>query len=357
MAEQVLIGGLPPLVLTAPPRAGEASIVEAVLLPGRGFMLLQAVVATPDGRRVEALMSPPLARAALELDGGPEDFAGNKSFSFGGAILAPYANRIRGRRLEARQIETTIDGRAARLPRNWGGRAPGAETYAMHGLILATPVTVRRRTAEEAQGWVGPQALAGWPGELALDITWRLADGGLTLHVNACNVGDTPAAIGIGWHPYFKLPSGERDQALLQLPAAWRCEVNNYDEVLPTGRLLATAGTAYDFSRPRALGDSYLDDCFTGLERPGGIGSAEVQDPGAGLIVRVETPSPAVLAFQVYAPPDQPFVVLEPQFNLADPYGEVWPASVDTGMQRVRPGASISYEVTLTVRLCSDSDR
>ena len=52
-------------------------------------------------------------------------------------------------------------------------------------------------------------------------------------------------------------------------------------------------------------------------------------------------------AVQVYAPPDQPFVVIEPQFNLPDPFGQPWPAGVDTGMARLAPAATVSYAVRL----------
>ena len=99
MAKPLLIGGAPVVTLRAEPVPGRSSFVEAVVLPGRGFMLLQATVALADGRRFDALVAPVLEEAARVLDGGPEDFAGNKAFSFGGAILAPYANRIRGRPL------------------------------------------------------------------------------------------------------------------------------------------------------------------------------------------------------------------------------------------------------------------
>ena len=55
-----------------------------------------------------------------------------------------------------------------------------------------------------------------------------------------------------------------------------------------------------------------------------------------------ETGSPAVKAIQVYAPTDQAFVVVEPQFNLADPYGAGWPPGLDTGMARVTPAGRIA---------------
>ena len=61
--------------------------------------------------------------------------------------------------------------------------------------------------------------------------------------------------------------------------------------------------------------------------------------------LRIASPSPRVKAVQVYAPPDKAFLAVEPQFNLADPYSELWPAGLDTGMARLAPGQSLAYEV------------
>jgi galactose mutarotase-like enzyme len=176
---------------------------------------------------------------------------------------------------------------------------------------------------------------------------WRLEAGALLLSVAVRNAGHEPLPFGMGWHPYFAIPSGRRDQARVRLPAARRVEVNNYDEVLPTGRLPPTAGTAYDFSgsEGRALGALYLDDCFTDLRREGGRAVIEVLDPAAALGLRISSPTPQVKAVQVYAPTDKAFVVVEPQFNLADPYSDVWPNGTDTGMAQIAPGARLAYEV------------
>jgi aldose 1-epimerase len=353
MTRDLRIGDAPIVSLLAQDAPAEGpAFLAAQVLPGRGMMLLQAKLRLPSGRIVEAIHAPTLEAAAEALDRGPDDFAGDKSFSFGGAILAPYANRIRGRALSgSREIETTVDGHAVRLPRNWGGKAPGAEQYAMHGLILDAEVAFEQPAPDCLVGRLAAGDFAGrWPGSMRLEFTWRLAAGALRLRVEAWNTGSETAPIGIGWHPYFALPSGERRQARLRLPAARRVEVNNYDEVLPTGRLLATAGSPYDFGGGdgRALGDLYLDDCFTGLQREGDEAVAEIRDPAAGLGLRIASPSPAVLAMQVYAPPDQAFVVVEPQFNLADPFGPEWPTDLDTGMARLEPGASVSYDVAVT---------
>lgn len=124
MAEPLQIGGAPIVTLQARdlPAAGPA-FVSAQVLPGRGMMLLQARLRLASGEVVDALHAPPAAEAAARLDGGPDDAFGNAAFSFGGALLAPYANRVTGRSLgQTREIETIVAGQPVRLPRNWGAR-------------------------------------------------------------------------------------------------------------------------------------------------------------------------------------------------------------------------------------------
>jgi len=352
MDQGLRIGGEPVVRLQAGkiPAAGPA-FLEAQVLPGRGMMLLQARLRLPSGEVVDAIAAPDAQAAAAKLDGGPEDFAGDKSFSFGGAILAPFANRIRGRVVAgAREIEATVAGHAVRLPRNWGGKAKGAEQYAMHGLILAAPVPWRQDAPDQVTGRLEAGDFGGrWPGRAALDFAWRLADGALTLQVTAENLGDEALPMGIGWHPYFALPSGARAQARLRVPASSRVLVNNYDEVLPTGGLGATAQSDFDFNAPdgRPLEARYLDDCFTDLWREAGEAVAEIRDPAANLGLRIASPSPQVTAFQVFAPPDKAFVVVEPQFNLADPFGAEW-GGRDTGMAMIAPSGAVAYEARVT---------
>ena len=299
------------------------------------------------------------ARRSLTRNSGPGDFAGNKAFSFGGAILAPYANRITGRQVAgAREIETEIDGRTVRLPRNWGGKAPGAAQYAMHGLILDTPVAWKQTARDRVAGRLDAGDFGGrWPSLSAFTFEWRLQGGGLVLAVTVRNAGDEPLPIGLGWHPYFAIPSDRREQARLRLPAAQRVEVDDYDQVLPTGRLLPTAGSPYDFNGPggRALEDLYLDDCFTDLRREGGQAVIELIDPAAGLGLRISSPSTQVQAVQVYAPPHEAFAAIEPQFNLADPFSDIWPAGVNTGMARLPPRRSLAYEVRVQPYLLRNS--
>ena len=299
--------------------------------------------------------APPLAEALARLAAAPGPFPGNESFSFGGALLVPFANRIRGRlSADGRTITTRVLGREVTLPANFGGRRPGAERYAMHGLILDSRASgVERRTAagEDAvraalqAGDFG----CGWPSRTEITFEYVLRADAFLLAVTARNVGDEILPMGIGWHPYFALPSGRREAARLRVPARSRALVNDYDEVLPTGEIEAVTGTPYDFSRPggRPLGDLRLDDCFVDLETAEGEVTCEVIDPAAAYGLRVAAASPPVRAVQVYAPLDGAFMAVEPQLNWADPFGSQWGAGVDTGMALLAPGESVTYSVRL----------
>src|SRR6202008_3078253 len=98
----------------------------------------------------------------------------NGAFGFGGAILAPYANRITGREVGgAREIETEVDGRAVRLPRNWGGKAPGARQYAMHGLILDARGARPPPAADRVSGRLAAGDFGGrWLSQAEMGFEW-----------------------------------------------------------------------------------------------------------------------------------------------------------------------------------------
>jgi galactose mutarotase-like enzyme len=345
----------PPAVTLRVRPTAEPSFTSAEILPDRGMMTLQVRARLPWLGEVDVIASPSLAEARARFAGNRGPFPGNESYFFGGAVLIPYANRIRGRLSpDGRTITTNIRGREITLPANAGGRRPGAEQYAMHGLILDSQVgNLERRTTEEEDVLRGTLEAGdfgwGWPSRTELTFENVLRPDSFRLTITARNVGNETLPIGIGWHPYFTLPSGRREAARLHLPARSRTLVNDYDEVLPTGEVVPVAGTPYDFSMPggRAMDDLFLDDCFVDLETAGGEVTAEVIDPAASYGLRVVADSPPVRAIQVYAPPDKGFIVVEPQFNRADPFGEEWGAEVETGMALLEPGESVVYSARL----------
>lgn len=345
----------PPAVTLQVPTSQEPSFTSAEILPGRGMMTLRIRARLPRLGEVDLLASPSLAEARARFERSSEPFPGNESYLFGGAVLIPYANRIRGRiSPDGRTITARILGREVTLPANAGGRRPGAEHYAMHGLILDSRVgDLERRTTEGEDVLRGTLHAGdfghGWPSQTEITFENVLRPDSFRLTITARNVGDEILPMGIGWHPYFALPSGRREAARLHLPARSRTLVNDYDEVLPTGEVVPVAGTPYDFSLPggRAVGDLYLDDCFVDLEALGGEVVAEVIDLAASHGLCVVAASPPVRAIQVYAPPDKAFIVVEPQFNRADPFGAQWGPDVNTGMVLLPPGESVVYSARL----------
>lgn len=351
VAKTVQVGGQPAITL-ARARSGETlQFLGADILPGRGMNTYQIRAYLPGKGVVNVLAAPPLETAAALMDGGEEDIIGNKSFSVGGAILLPYANRITGKLDEkGKLIRTTVLDREIDLPANWHGKNPGAPKYAMHGLILDAKFTDIKHDASTVSGTFHAGNFGGyWPSSTDIVTNVELEKNAFTLTVKATNVGQESLPMGIGWHPYFAIPSGDRTQARLHLPARSRGIVNNYDDVLPTGGKVPISSTPYDFSSPSGapLGKLFMDDTFIDLDKDSsGATVSTISDPAAKYGIRITAFVPEIHAIQVYAPVDKQFIVLEPQFNYAEPFSKMW-GGTDTGMQILRPGQTATYQVKL----------
>ncbi len=224
----------------------------------------------------------------------------------------------------------------------------------MHGLILDKAFDRLSLREEGAAAVLQGEYDAGdfggqWLSRSVIAIEAGMSQQALSLTVQALNTGAQTLPTGIGWHPYFAFPSRRRGQARVRIPARARLEVDNYDEVIPTGHILPVTGTPYDLREGGPpLGDRYFDDCFVDLERgPAGELVCEIEDPAAGHGLRISTSTPEVKGLQLYAPPDKPYVALEPQFNWPDPFGERWATNPDTGMALVQPGERVCYRVVV----------
>lgn len=351
------IGGAPIVKLTrpTPKQADKPQFVEATILPGEGMNVFQVKAAWPGTGVIDILHSPGLSDAKRQLESDKNQF-GNLAFSFGGAILLPFANRIRGEvSPDKKTISAEIAGRDLQLPANWKGKESGAEVHAIHGFIYATPFEEVKTVSDAPESSVSANLHAGnfdghWPSLTDVSVKIVLKDSAFDIDVMAKNVGKEALPMAIGMHPYFVIPSGDRQQARLKLSAETRALANNYDDVFPTGKLQAVKGSAYDFTANTgaALGKLYLDDCFTDLRRnPNGSAVIEMIDPAAHYGLRITTLSERIHSVQVYAPPEHDFIAIEPQFNLADPFDKkVW-GTRDTGIDYLAPGASANWHIRL----------
>jgi aldose 1-epimerase len=352
----VVIGGEPIVVLQRPAVTDESKpqFLQATILPGRGMAVLQIKAYLPGKGEIDVLNAPPLPEATELLNKGDDEF-GNQVFKIGGAILLPFANRIRGNpSADGKTITATVAGKTVTLPANWSGKNAGAEKHSIHGLMRRSHFqhVILRSGAQDSAA--NATLHAGnfedhWLSDTDVEVQTTLSHDAFQMTVTAKNVGSRELPMGIGWHPYFLLPSGDRRQVRLHLPSETRAIMNNYDDTFTTGKRVAVKGTPYDFSASggQALGTQYLDDSYSNLIYGVNRSSvSEIIDPAAKYGLRLVTVSPQIKSIQVYAPPDKNFVAIEPQFNLPDPYSSNW-GSVDTGMVLLEPGQSVSWQVRL----------
>jgi len=123
-----------------------------------------------------------------------------------------------------------------------------------------------------------------WPSSTNLKVTATLKGSTFGFTVTATNTGKEDLPMGIGWHPYFNFPSGQREQARLKIRRSQRRRSIISTIVFPTGKLIAVSGTPYDFSGRAggALEKLFLDDCFMELKKNAdGSVTTEVVDPAA----------------------------------------------------------------------------
>ena len=355
-SQPIEIGG-EPLVVLQRPRSDDQNkpqFLEATVLPGRGMAVLQIKAYIPGKGEINLLNSPSLLEAEHMLDKGDDQF-GNQVFKLGGAILLPFANRIRGKvSADGKTITATVAGKTITLPANWSGDNPGAQKHAIHGLMLNSKFVSVISDNGPQKSTVTASLHAGnfgghWFSGSYVRVEVTLTNDEFDMLVSVRNGGREPLPMGIGWHPYFVLPSGDRQQVRLHLPSETRAIMNNYDDSFVTGKRVPVKDTPYDFSAPggRALGTQYLDDNFSDLiPGPDGSTVSEIIDPAAEYGLELTALAPNIKSIQVYAPPSKSFIAIEPQFNLPDPYSKGW-GNTDTGMVLLRPGQAVSWRVRL----------
>jgi aldose 1-epimerase len=353
------IGGEPVVKLTraATSNGQQMEFLSATVLPGRGMNVFQITANVPGEGEIPVLASPTLEEAASKLNGGPDDQYGNASFSFGGAFLVPYPNRIIGTlSADGTTVTTHWHGKTITLPANWHSSAdPTKDKHAMHGLILASQAQdVQTQSIPDGQtltGVIHAGDFGGhWLSQTDLSFAITLTGPALDATITAKNVGKDDEPMAIGWHPYFAVPSGDRKQARLHVPAEQVAAINNYQDVFPTGDLMPVKGTKYDFTAAdgKPLDDIYLDDNWSKLQRTNGAVDVTFTDPASNYGVHVLGLSPEIRTIQVYAPPTKQFAAIEEQFNFADPFGKEW-GNMNTGMVTLHPGASVEWHVRLAL--------
>ena len=182
-----------------------------------------------------------------------------------GQVLIPWPNRIQDGRYE-------FEGRAHQL-----ALTEPTNGNAIHGLVRWARASVVEREPSRVALEHMVHAQPGYPFTVAVRIEYALSDSGLSVETTATNVGPDPCPYGTGAHPYLTVGSETVDSVVLQAPG--RTVLDSDERGIPVGRA-SVEGTGFDFRRPRLLGATTLDHCFTDLERDeDGLARVVLRDP------------------------------------------------------------------------------
>jgi aldose 1-epimerase len=176
-----------------------------------------------------------------------------------GQVLAPWPNRVR-------DGAYTFDGRSYALPLT----EPSRHT-AIHGLVNWVPwrLVDQADDAVTVDYELAPQP--GYPWRLLLRSRWSVGTDGLRAEHEVTNLATGPAPFGFSVHPYLRLPGVPVDDLLMLVPGQKRLVVDG--RLLPVGAA-RVAGTKYDWTTPRPIGDAVLDNTFGDVVRDADGGSA-----------------------------------------------------------------------------------
>jgi len=190
-----------------------------------------------------------------------------------GQVLAPWPNRLRDGRY-------SFDGTSYQLALTEPPRH-----NALHGLVCWLRWSCVDASESAVTLGVDLPPTPGYPWRLRLETVWSLGPDGLTAEHRATNVGDRPAPFGLGTHPYVWLPGVPVNELVLRVPAQSRLLTDA--RLLPIGAA-KVAGGDYDFTAPRRIGTTVLDDAFGDVIRePDGRSVATLSTVDASRTVEV----------------------------------------------------------------------
>jgi len=218
-----------------------------------------------------------------------------KGSTAGIPLLHPWANRLSGLSYRAAGRDVTLDPASPLLRFD----ASGLPIHGVPWSRLAWEVTAASADRMTARlDWDRHELLAVFPFPHRLDMTVSLDPGGLTIETTLTAGAEGPVPVAFGFHPYAGIPGRPRDEWRLELPAMRRLALD--------ARGIPTGGEEAFGALESPLAERAFDDGFALASQP-----ARLSISGGGLRIAVGFLSGFPFA-QVYAPPGDDFIALEP---------------------------------------------
>lgn len=206
------------------------------------------------GATLQSLEAPDRAGAVADIVLGYDDLAGyvDKPNYFG-VTVGRYANRIAGGRF-------ALDGRSYRLPLNNGANSLHGGTKGFDKQLWTVASVESGPTASVTLTLTSPAGDQGYPGTLDVTVTYSLDQAGaLTIDFGAKT--DAPTIVNLTNHAIFNLAGEGAARGILdhKLTVAARRYTPVNDALIPTGELKPVAGSVFDFTGGRVIGDGIRD--------------------------------------------------------------------------------------------------
>ncbi len=170
----------------------------------------------------------------------------NRKENFFGALIGRYGNRIaKGKfKLDDKNYQLSIN------------NAPNALHGGPTGFYnqVWDAKQINKQTLELT--YLSKDGEEGYPGNLAVTVVYTLTDGN-SIEISYTATTDKKTILNLTNHSYFNLSgagSGSINDHLLTINAEKFTPVDS--TLIPTGILEEVAGTAFDFRKPKVIGDS-----------------------------------------------------------------------------------------------------
>jgi len=164
------------------------------------------------------------------------------------SLIGRYANRIAG-------ASFTIEGVAYPLPANDRGNTLHGGPNGFHRRLFEAESFVDERGAGVVLRTTSPDGEAGFPGQVEIEATYLLtAENALVLEYRATT--DKATHLNLTNHAYFNLSGVGGSEIYDHSLTLHASEVVAAGAgLIPTGEILAVAGTPFDFTRPTVIRD------------------------------------------------------------------------------------------------------